>query len=139
MARNSNNNDRGGGKVDRLLRVNELIKRELAGLLERYPVPGLSGVLVSITEVNCSVDLRNAGVYVSIFGCKGHSVEEQVLKHLAKCRPDWQHRLAVTLGFKRTPVLSFELDGRQAAGDRVLELLRETEAETQAQSGEEIP
>ena len=38
--------------------------------------------------------------------------------------------------FKRTPVLSFELDGRQAAGDRVLELLRETEAEMQDQPGE---
>jgi len=56
------------GKVDRLLRVNELVKRELAGLLERYPVPELSGVLVSVTEVSCSVDLRNAAVFVSVYG-----------------------------------------------------------------------
>ena len=139
MGRNSQFNERSGGKVDRLLRVNELIKRELAGLLERYPVPGLSGILVSITEVKCSVDLRNAGVYVSIFGKSGNAVEEQVLKHLAKCRPDWQRRLAVTLGFKRTPVLAFELDERQAAGDRVLELLRETEDAAQDASGEDLP
>ena len=75
------------GKVDRLLRVNELVKRELAGLLERYPVPGLSGVLVSITEVSCSVDLRNAAVSVSVFGGK-QPARDAVLKHLAKMRPE---------------------------------------------------
>lgn len=138
MGRNQNSNERAGGKVDRLLRVNELIKRELAGLLERYPVPGLSGVLVSITEVNCSVDLRNAAVYVSIFGGRGNAAEEQVLKHLAKCRPEWQHHLAVTLGFKRTPVLAFELDDRQAAGDRVLAILRENEDATPENAGDDL-
>ena len=115
------------GKVDRLLRVNELVKRELAGLLERYPVPELSGVLVSVTEVNCSVDLRNAAVFVSVYGGKTPA-RDAVMKHLAKMRPEWQRHLAATLGFKHTPVLSFELDGRQAAGDRVLELLREMES-----------
>ena len=114
------------GKVDRMLRVNELVKRELAGLLERYPVPEISGVLVSITEVNCSVDLRTSAVYVSVYGGKAPA-REAVMKHLAKMRPEWQRHLAVTLGFKHTPVLSFEFDGRQAAGDRVLELLREME------------
>ena len=115
------------GKVDRLLRVNELVKRELAGLLERYPVPELSGVLVSITEVSCSVDLRNAAVSVSVFGGKAPA-RDAVMKHLAKMRPEWQRRLAVTLGFKHTPVLTFSFDDRQASGDRVLEILREMES-----------
>jgi len=128
MKRNAGNER--PGKVDRLLRVNELIKRELAGLLERYPVPELAGVLVSITEVKCSFDLRNAAVYVSIYGGKGAAAEETVMRHLAKMRPEWQHRLAVTLGFKHTPVLAYELDERQAAGDRVLQLLKEQEAES---------
>lgn len=115
------------GRVDRLLRVNELVKRELAGLLERYPVPDLSGVLVSITEVDCSVDLRNAAVFASVYG-GGVPARDAAMRHFAKMRPEWQRRLAATLGFKHTPVLSFELDERQAAGDRVLELLREMDA-----------
>ena len=56
-------------KVDRLTRVNELIKRELAGLFGRglFSAPGM---LVSVTEVITSVDLRNATVHVSIMGGK---------------------------------------------------------------------
>ncbi len=115
------------GKIDRMPRVNELVKRELAGLLERDPVPELSGVLVSVTEVRCSIDLRNAAVSVSVFG-GGVPARETAMHHLNKMRPDWQHKLAKNLGFKHTPVLVFDLDDRQAAGDRVLELLREQEA-----------
>ena len=123
------------GKVDRMLRVNELVKRELAGLLERYPVPDITGVLVSVTEVNCSIDLRTGSVYISVFGGSG-SAREAVRRHLAKMRPEFQRRLAVSLKFKHTPVLNFLLDDRQAAGDRVLELLRREEEKRPAQSGD---
>ena len=54
-------------KVDRLTRVNELLKRELAEAIERGLISA-PGVLVSVTEVHASVDLRNATVYISIFG-----------------------------------------------------------------------
>ena len=54
-------------KVDRLTRVNELLKRELARLIEEMPGRPAS-MLASVTQVNASVDLRQATVYVSIFG-----------------------------------------------------------------------
>ncbi len=114
------------GTVDRLTRVNELLKREIAELLERNPVRGASSMLVSVTMVKCSVDLRNATVYVSVFG-GGEEAEAEVLRHLHRFRSDLQKRIARDLGFKHTPVLSFKLDGRMAAGDRVLELLNETD------------
>ncbi len=114
------------GTVDRLTRVNELLKREIAELLERNPVRGGSSMLVSVTMVKCSVDLRNATVYVSILG-GSENAESDVLNHLHRFRSDLQRKIARNLGFKHTPVLSFRIDGRMAAGDRVLELLNEAE------------
>ncbi len=108
-------------KVDRLTRVNELLKRELANLLERegfFP----AGMLVSVTEVKSSVDLRNATVMLSIFGGK-HSTREAALHEIELRRPEWQRKLAAALKFKHTPVLCFKEDTRIAAGDRVLEIL----------------
>ena len=112
-------------KVDRLTRVNELIKRELAGLFGRglFSAPGM---LVSVTEVITSVDLRNATVHVSIMGGKA-SDKEHVMHQLDQLRPEFQRELARTLAFKRTPVLCYKLDRRVERGDRVLEIIKEAE------------
>ena len=113
-------------KVDRLTRVNELIKRELANYLEKFPVEAAENMLVSITEVNTSVDLRNATVSISIFGGK-NSTRAEVLKELNSKRSDMQRVLARTLAFKHTPVLAFKPDRRLEMGDRVLALLNDPE------------
>ena len=112
-------------KVDRLIRVNELLKRELAEAIGRGIISA-PGVLASVTEVRSSVDLRNATVCVSIFG--GTPAEqENVMRELIRARSEFQHVIAGKLGFKHTPVLYFKRDMRQEKGDRVLELLNEAE------------
>ena len=112
-------------RIDRLTRVNELIKRELAGLVERLTPPA-PNMLISVTEVSASVDLRNATVGISIFGGeKGERAE--VFRLLASRRADFQRHLARTLAFKHTPVLTFKPDLRLEQGDRVLELLNQAE------------
>lgn len=113
-------------KVDRLTRVNELLKRELAEAIERGLI-STPGVLVSVTEVNASVDLRNATVYISIFGADS-GVKHRIMRELNEQRLDFQHRLARLLSFKHTPVLDFRLDMRTELGDRVLELLNEEDS-----------
>jgi len=120
-------------KVDRLTRVNELIKRVIADEIEKglFHAPG---ILVSITEVSTGSDLRNATVYVSIFG--GTPAERGRAFHaLRDARANLQHTLARSLGFKHTPVLYFKLDDRTAEGDRVFEILRETEEEAARHDG----
>ncbi len=111
-------------KIDRLTRVNELIKRELANYLEKFPLATAENMLVSITEVNTSVDLRNATVAVSIFGGKNNQRAE-VFKDLNSKRLDMQKVLARNLAFKHTPVLAFKPDRRLEMGDRVLALLND--------------
>lgn len=114
---------------DRLTRVNELIKREISDLILRNSVSPSPTVLVSVTEVRTSVDLRNATVSVSVFG--GDKITRRmVLDNLNAARRDFQSAMARSLGFKHTPVLTFRIDSRVAAGDRVLELLEEMENNT---------
>lgn len=112
-------------KVDRLTRVNELIKRLLAEEINRDLLPA-AGVLVSVTDVNTSVDLRNATIYISIFGGRP-SDKEAVMQELDRRRVAFQRSIAGKLAFKHTPVLYFKRDLRQEQGDRVLELLNEAE------------
>ena len=112
-------------KVDRLTRVNVLLKRELAEDISRGLIAA-SGMLVSVTEVKTSVDLRNATVYVSIFGGNA-SDKERVMQELDRMRVEFQRSIAGKLGFKHTPVLYFKRDTRQEKGDRVLEILNQVE------------
>ena len=122
-------------RVDRLLRVNELMKRELGLLIQRDSIAP-DGMLLSVTAVKTSSDLRNATVLLSIFGGSRvpNRVRDTVDRELAERRKDWQRHLAKTLGFKHTPVLCFRYDSRLGDGDRVIGILNGLEA-----SGEYAP
>ena len=104
---------------NRMVRVNELMKRELAGLLERETWDGL---LVSVLDVSTAPDLRNAIVLLSIFGGDA-TAQRKVLNHLHKIRPALQKKLSTNVVLKYTPVLEFRLDDRMEAADRVISLL----------------
>ena len=119
-------------KVDRLTRVNELLKREIAQLIENMHGRPAS-MLASVTQVNASVDLRQATVYVSVFG--GTPAQRRIFfEELEGERVAFQHELARSLGFKHTPVLAFRDDKRQEQGDRVLAILAESERKAAEES-----
>ncbi|MDD5727168.1 MAG: 30S ribosome-binding factor RbfA [Victivallales bacterium] len=112
----------------RIVRVNELIKRELGNLISAKNIAPSNSVLVSVTEVKTSGDLRNALVFISIFG--GSEQEEKtVMQTLYRRRIELQHEISQVITLKYTPVLKFELDRRIAAGDRVFELLEEVDGD----------
>ena len=121
------------GNVDRLTRVNELLKREIADLLERNPYPGSGSMLISVTMVKSSVDLRNATVHISVFGGRP-SDSPEVIRHQQRLRPELQRKIASDLGFKHTPVLDFRLDERLGKADKVLEMLNRSQEEEEERS-----
>ncbi len=127
-------NDGHNNKVDRLTRVNALLKRELADLIERGELCP-SGMLLSVTEVNTSVDLRNATVEISIFGGEAKA-REAAFRELEIRRVELQERIARSLKFKHTPVLNFHLDRRMERGDRVLEILNAAEQKEDGRDGD---
>lgn len=111
--------------VDRITRVNELLKREIATLIQKEAF-NRDGVLVSVTKVECEITLKNATVFVSMFGLD-EGGENEVLRRLAHLRKEIQTNMAHHIVLKYTPVLHFIKDRNIAEGDRVLALLRELE------------
>ncbi|NOY75158.1 MAG: 30S ribosome-binding factor RbfA [Kiritimatiellaeota bacterium] len=109
----------------RMLRVNELLKREIADLLERMDV-NHANCLISVCEVDVSPDLRRAKVHVSILGGDA-DFQEEVMKHLRRHRVEVQNKMARDIKLKYTPILEFTKDSRIEEGDRVLALLEEIE------------
>jgi ribosome-binding factor A len=112
------------GAVDRIARVNEILKREIADLIERGGIAPSSSVLVSVVEVKTSSDLRNAVVFISVFG-GNKEIKQEVLKNLHKNRKDLQKKVSRDVVLKYTPILDFKLDDRLEAGDKVLSMLEE--------------
>ena len=106
----------------RLLRVNELLKRELSALIVREM--DFEDLLVTINQVDVTPDLKSAHVYVSVLGSIGR---EQVIPALEANRAMLQANLARHVVLKYTPHLVFHLDDSIERGSRVLEILQEIE------------
>ncbi len=106
----------------RLLRVNELLKRELSSLVLRELT--FKDALVTINQVDVTPDLKSAHVYVSVLGGQGR---KDVLPKLEAHRGTLQAELAKHVVLKYTPHLVFHLDDSIERGSRVLEILQEIE------------
>ena len=102
----------------RLLRVNELVKRELSGIIAREI--NFEGALVSINAVDVAPDLKSAQVFVSTLGVdNGKGVIDKLEAHRAAL----QAALSRHVVLKYTPHLIFHLDESIKRGARVLEIM----------------
>ena len=124
-----NNRKHPVASVDRLVRVNELLKRVLADLLETLGYNEEQGKIISITRVDCASNLKTAAVYVSILGAKNEEEEARIVRRLIERKAEIQSLMSKEVILKYTPVLHFGLDHSVADGDRVLDLLRHMEDE----------
>ena len=114
--------------VDRMTRVNELLKREIGqALVHIMNKSEFDHSIVTVTGVNASRNLREARVGVSIRD--HHDQRKRILSYLRKNRAEMQHKINSNLALKYTPRLSFELDESLEKGDKMLSLLSELEAE----------
>ena len=113
----------------RLLRVNELLKRELSALLVREMTFG--NLLVTVNQVDVTPDLKSAHVYVSVLGSEGR---KDVLPKLEANRAALQADLSKHVVLKYTPHLVFHLDDSIERGARVLEILQEIEPPPSAEN-----
>jgi len=107
----------------RLLRVNELVKRELSGIIARE-VSFDSGI-VTINHVNVTPDLKNAHVFVSVLGAE---TPGNVITTLEEHRVSLQGELAKHVVLKYTPHLVFHLDNSIERGSRVIKIMQELDS-----------
>ncbi|GGY46781.1 30S ribosome-binding factor RbfA [Parvularcula lutaonensis] len=107
----------------RQLRAGELIRHELAQILQREEVHDdtLSGLNITVTEVQTSPDLKHANVYVTTLG--GIDVDGAVHKLTVASRTI-RRTLAPKLALKFIPELRFRKDDSFDNADRISELLR---------------
>jgi ribosome-binding factor A len=102
----------------RQLRVNELVKRELSGIIAREI--NFAGALVSINAVDVAPDLKSAHVFVSTLGTDNRV---GVIDKLEAHRSVLQAELSRHVVLKYTPHLIFHPDESIKRGARVLEIL----------------
>ena len=115
----------------RLLRVNELVKRELSRILTRDMT--FENVLVTVNQVDVTPDLRNAHVFVSVLGKGSH---KGVIADLEANRVALQASLMKTVVLKYTPHLVFHLDESIERGARVFKILEEIKPDVDADDDE---
>jgi ribosome-binding factor A len=108
----------------RLLRVRELLKREIGEAIRRE-IPVQQAGLVSVTDVDVGGDLKNAKVYLSLLGTAEQ--KKTAFKLLNENRPRIQSLVAKTVVLKYTPKLKFLFDESVERGNRVVRIIEELE------------
>ena len=108
----------------RLLRVRELLKREIGEAIRRE-IPIHQAGLVTVNDVDVTGDLKSAKVYLGFLG----TVEQKkiALNLLNTCRPRIQSFISKTVVMKNTPKLRFIADESVEHGNRVLRIIEELE------------
>lgn len=106
---------------NRTLRINELVQRELSGILRRRYQS--EAVALTITGVQVSPDLRDGRVFVSVLG--DQSTAEEKLRWIRRLAPSLREELSRLITLKYMPKFDYVLDESGARGVRVQQLLDE--------------
>ena len=106
--------------IKRILKVNELLKRELGQLfLKKVEFP--RGVLVTITRIDTSPDLREAIVSISTMP---NSESKNVQKILNCCVYNLQQEINKKLRMRPIPKIIFREEKRVSQAAKIEELLQ---------------
>jgi len=112
------------GPSQRQLRVGEMLRHALAGILTRSDIadPELEGRYITVTEVKLSPDLRHATVFARPFGTDedGPALIKALNRHQRYLRGELGQRIDL----KFTPDLTFRLDESFDEAERIDALLR---------------
>ncbi|MGF1455738.1 MAG: 30S ribosome-binding factor RbfA [Alphaproteobacteria bacterium] len=111
------------GPTQRQLRVGELVRHTLVEVLARGDVrdPDLEGIIVTVSEVRVSPDLRHATAFVAPLG-GGDAAP--IVKALTRCKRFLRGELGRRITMKFTPELHFEADRSFDEASHIDEILR---------------
>ena len=107
-------------------RLDSQIRAELMELLQREMKDPRIG-FATVTRVETARDLGSARVWVSVLGTPEE--QEEALRALASAAPWLRRQLGERLTLRHIPQLVIRHDDSIEAGDRVLRLLNELDAE----------
>ena len=110
----------------RQARVNDLLRRQIGEILQREHSERIN-VMVTITEVRTSGDLRHARVFVSVLADKDQQAE--AIRILQNTRQELRKHLAARIVMKYVPTLEFLLDDSSERAQRIEELIHRNDSE----------
>ena len=106
---------------NRIVRVNELIQREISAILrQRYQS---ESVAITISEVRVSPDLRDGRVFVSVVGSEEFA--EEKLRWLRSQANDIRTEVSRRIVLKYLPKFAYLLDHTAIRGARILQMIDE--------------
>jgi ribosome-binding factor A len=109
-------------KTQRTQRVGDLIKREIADIIDRKLKDPRIG-LVTVTDVSVTADLRYARVYFTVLGAENERHRAQT--GLESARSFIQGEIGRRIRLKFTPELSFHFDKSLQRGFHIDKILKE--------------
>jgi ribosome-binding factor A len=101
----------------RVLRVSELVKRELSMVLER--LYRMDNAILTVHEVRATPDLKQCFAYIGIIATGGVD-EEGIIEKLNKQRGAIQREVHKRVIMKNSPQIFFRLDKSVEKGVRIL-------------------
>ena len=107
---------------NRLNRIDEEYRKELSQIIDRELKNPNITVMISVTKVKVTNDLKYAKVYVSILNSKNI---KDTLAGLKKSSGFIRSELAKRVNLRNTPELIFELDESLEYGARIDSILKE--------------
>lgn len=120
--------------VDRLERVNALVRREIGeALFKVFAGDTIDLAAITVTQVQTARNLRNATVSISVFGHEGE--RGAYLRRVANKAKELQALINRDLSLKYTPRLRFVLDGSVEKGDHILDVLSKLDMPSEEAAG----
>lgn len=113
----------------RITRINELLRREVSEQMRRYYRADTAAITIS--EVDCSVDLRNARIYYSVLGDDAEI--EETRKLFRKIGKDIRQRVSKQVILKYFPRFKFIYDPSLERGAGINEILDQLDEENDGQ------
>lgn len=105
-------------------RVSDQMKQEIADILMRKIKDPRIG-FVTVTDVDVADDLRNAKVFVSVYGSDAE--KESSLKGLGSAAAFIRSEVGKRMRMRYVPELLFRFDSTVERGAHIMELLRQIE------------
>ena len=105
---------------NRILLINEEIQKELSSLLRTVKDPRVQDVMISITRVETTPDLRFTKVYVSFLQ---ENKASDAMKGLKSAAGYLRRQIAANLQLRHAPEIQWALDDSITYGARMLELI----------------
>jgi ribosome-binding factor A len=105
----------------RVEKVQSLLHHALGEILQELKDPRIDG-LVTITAIEVTPDLRQARVFLSIFG--SDEQQQSSLKALESAKPFLRRELGSRVDLRYSPQLDLKLDRSMAYADQIGQLLK---------------